>query len=297
MITAQDLPQVRGRYQFNKALKTMVWFRVGGPADVVFKPADVEDLQHFLKHLPPHIPLFPMGVGSNLLIRDGGVEGVVVKLGGAFNYCKVDADLLIAGAATLDKNVALWAADEGVSNLTFLATIPGTIGGALRMNAGCYGQEIKDMLAWAEAVDEQGQLHRLTNADMGFRYRTCQVPPRWVFTKAAFNIERGAPKEIHQKIAENQAQRDATQPTSGRTGGSTFKNPLPHSAWQLIDKVGGRGLTVGGAQVSEKHCNFLINTGTATAHDIETLGEELRQRVRTQCNIDLHWEIKRVGRE
>lgn len=295
LIQKLGLPPVKGRYSFNRPLASYAWFNVGGPADVIFRPLDEDDLAYFLQHYKGNLPILPLGVGSNLLIRDGGVRGIIIRLGRGFNFVDNKDDLLIAGAGTLDKNVAYEAAAKGIANTAFLATIPGTIGGAVRMNAGCYGTEIKDALAWVEALDRNGIRHRFTVEECNFTYRHCALPNDLIFTKAAFHIVDDDPEKIMATIHENEQQREATQPTKGKTGGSTFKNPLPHRAWELVDSVNGRGLTIGGAQVSEKHCNFLINTGTATAKDIETLGNTLVQRVQASHNINLEWEIKIIG--
>lgn len=290
------LPAVRGRLSLGSPLSAVTWFRVGGPADVLFKPADLADLQAFLAGTPNDIAITPIGVGSNLLVRDGGVDGVVLRLGGAFADILTEGDEIEAGAAALDANVAKMAAKAGLEGLEFYSGIPGTIGGALRMNAGAYGGETKDRLIWAEALDRQGDLHRIPAAEMGFAYRQCGVPSDWIFTRARFRLTPGDEATIRQRMAEIQTSRGATQPIRSRTGGSTFRNPPNGKAWQAIDAAGGRGLKIGGAQVSEQHCNFLINTGDATAADLEALGEELRRRVKADQGIELTWEIKRIGR-
>lgn len=290
------LPPVRGRLSAGGALANVTWFRVGGPADALFKPADLEDLQSFLRDTPHSIPVTPIGVGSNLLVRDGGVDGVVLRLGREFAEVTVDGTELEAGAAALDATVAKTAANAGLAGLEFYSGIPGTIGGALRMNAGAYGSETKDVLIWAEALDRNGALQRLTPEEMGFAYRHSSVPADWIFTRARFRVEPGDETAIRARMAEIQESRGASQPIRSRTGGSTFRNPPGGKAWQTIDAAGCRGLRVGGAQVSEQHCNFLINTGDATAADLETLGEEVRRRVKDSQGIDLTWEIKRIGR-
>jgi UDP-N-acetylmuramate dehydrogenase len=290
------LPTVRGRLSLGSPLAAVTWFRVGGPADVLFKPADLEDLQTFLAGTPDDIPVTPIGVGSNLLVRDGGVDGVVLRLGGAFAEIVTEGEEIEAGAAALDANVAKVAAKAGLSGLEFYSGIPGTVGGALRMNAGAYGGETKDALIWAEALDRQGRLHRIPAAKMGFDYRHCSIPADWIFTRARFRLASGDETAIRARMAEIQDSRGSTQPIRSRTGGSTFRNPPGGKAWQAIDAAGGRGLTIGGAQVSEQHCNFLINTGDATAADLEALGEELRRRVKEGQGIELTWEIKRIGR-
>lgn len=289
------LPEVRGRYTENADLSKVTWFRVGGVADVLYKPADLDDLRHFLQFAPLEIPVFVLGVGSNLLIRDGGFRGVVIRLGGGFADVTVDGTTVTAGAAALDLNVAKTAAKAGIAGLEFLSGIPGTIGGALRMNAGAYGSETKDVLTHAWAVSRDGDLHELTNDDMGFTYRHNALPEDWIFVKGQFRGKPGDVSEIQARMEDIQTKRAESQPIRSRTGGSTFKNPEGNKSWQLIDAAGCRGLTHGGAQVSEQHCNFLINTGDATATDLEDLGEEVRARVKKQSGIELHWEIKRIG--
>ena len=290
------LPAAKGRITQDSALSKVTWFQVGGPAEVLFKPDDLADLQAFLAGTPVDIPVLPIGVGSNLLVRDGGVDGVVLRLGRDFADITVDGTEITAGAAALDANVAKVAANTGLTGVEFFSGIPGTIGGALRMNAGAYGTETKDVLIWAEALDRSGTLHRLTAADMQFDYRHCGVPADWIFVRAHFRTEPGDPDAIKARMAEIQESRGASQPIRSRTGGSTFRNPPGGKAWQTIDAAGCRGMTIGGAQVSEQHCNFLINTGDATAADLEALGEEVRRRVKESQGIDLTWEIKRIGR-
>jgi UDP-N-acetylmuramate dehydrogenase len=289
------LPRVRGSYESLADVGRMTWFRVGGPAEVLFTPADVADLATFLKHKPTEVPVFVLGLGSNLLVRDGGVPGVVVKLGKAFNTIDVDGLTLRCGAAAVDANVAIAARDAGISGLEFLTGIPGTIGGALRMNAGCYGREIKDICVNATALDALGNVHKLLLNDLGFTYRHCSIPDDWIFVGAELQGWPGDAAAITQRLREIRAEREDSQPTQARTGGSTFANPPGAKAWKLIDDVGGRGLTMGGAMVSEKHTNFLINTGTATSADIESLGEELCRRVKDKAGIELTWEIRRIG--
>lgn len=291
-----QLPEVRGRISAGSPLSKVTWFRVGGPADAMFKPADMSDLQNFLSATPKDIAVTPIGVGSNLLVRDGGVDGVVLRLGGAFAEVTVDGTEVEAGAAALDANVAKTAANHGLAGLEFYSGIPGTIGGALRMNAGAYGTETKDVLIWAEALDRDGNLHRIDVADMNFDYRHCGIPEDWIFVRARYRTEPGDATVIRTRMDEIQESRSASQPIRSRTGGSTFRNPPGGKAWQTIDAAGCRGLKVGGAQVSEQHCNFLINTGNATGTDLETLGEEVRRRVRESQGVELTWEIKRIGR-
>ena len=289
------LPQVRGRLAENAPLGPLTWFRVGGPAEVLFRPADAEDLAQFVAGTPPDVPVTVIGVGSNLLVRDGGIRGVVVRLGRGFAEVTRAGDTVEAGAGALDLNVALSAQGWGVQGLEFMSGIPGTVGGALRMNAGAYGREMVDVTIAAEAVDEKGSLRRLTPAELGHTYRHSAVPESWIFTKAILKSEPGDPQRIQERLYEIRAQREASQPVRARTGGSTFANPPGEKAWQLIDKAGLRGFRVGGAQVSEKHCNFLINTGEATAADIERLGEEIRSRVFAMSGIELRWEIRIIG--
>jgi UDP-N-acetylmuramate dehydrogenase len=297
----ERLPAVRGRLTENAPLAPITWFRVGGPAEVMFRPADLDDLAAFLAGKPDDVAVTVIGVGSNLLVRDGGVPGVVVRLGRGFVEMVRDGDLVRAGAGALDLNVALFARDQGLAGLEFLSGIPGTIGGALRMNAGAYGSELADVALGAEALDARGVRRWLTHAELGLAYRHSAAPADWIYTAALLRAAPGAPAAIQARIAEIQAQREATQPIRTRTGGSTFANPTDQpeaagrKAWQLIDQAGCRGLRRGGAQVSEKHCNFLINAGEASAADIEGLGEEVRARVRERFGVELRWEIRRIG--
>jgi UDP-N-acetylmuramate dehydrogenase len=290
------MPELRGRLLANQSLGEFIWFRVGGPAQVFFMPNDENDLVYFLRNLPPEIPITVIGAGSNLIVRDGGVPGVVIRLGRGFNDVKVEDHRVIVGAAMLDVMVARAAQAAGVAGLAFLSGIPGTVGGALRMNGGAYGGETKDILIEARGVDRQGNVRTFSNGDMGFSYRHCGVPDDFIFTTAVLQGRAGVPDEITAEMAAIKKKREASQPRN-RTGGSTFKNPPGHSAWKLVDDSGCRGLTIGGAQVSELHSNFLINLGGASAADIETLGETVRQRVKTHSGVDLEWEIKRVGVE
>lgn len=289
------LPTIRGTYEAGAILAPYTWFRVGGPAEVLFSPADRDDLAAFLAGCPLDVPLTVIGVASNTLIRDGGIPGVTIKLGRAFAEIRVDGDLVTAGAAAPDRKVAAVARDHAVAGLEFLTGIPGVIGGAVRMNAGAYGREVVDIITSAEAVDRQGAVHVLTPAALDLTYRHCGVPDDWIFTSATLRGAAGEKAAITARMEEISSAREESQPVKARTGGSTFANPPGHKAWQLIDAVGGRGLRLGGAQVSEKHCNFLLNTGDATASDIEELGEELRRRVKAQFGIELRWEIRRVG--
>lgn len=288
------LPKVRGRLTADAPLATVTWFRVGGVAEVLFRPSDVEDLAAFLAALPRDVPVTVLGVASNLLVRDGGVRGVVIRLLRGFVEVRVEGTRLVAGAGALDLNVALTARDHGLAGLEFLSGVPGTIGGALRMNAGAYGGEIKDVVETAELVDRDGRRRAMTATELGFTYRHCVAPEDSIFIGATLRGRAGDQGAIGARIVEIDQAREASQPRS-RTGGSTFVNPPNARAWELIDRAGCRGLKVGGAQVSEKHCNFLINTGDATAHDIETLGEDVRRRVFETSGVALHWEIKRIG--
>ncbi|HVM78129.1 MAG TPA: UDP-N-acetylmuramate dehydrogenase [Stellaceae bacterium] len=290
------LPAVRGRLTESAPLAGITWFRVGGPAEVMFRPADVEDLEEFLAKKPPEVPVTVIGVASNLLVRDGGVEGVVVRLGRGFSAIEIGGTRVVAGAAVLDLNVAIACRAAGVAGLEFLSGIPGTIGGALRMNAGAYGREIKDVLVSAQALDPVGGRRSLSPQEMQLSYRHCGVAEDWIFVAATLAGAEGDRAAIQQRMEEIQAEREASQPIRARTGGSTFANPPGHKAWELIDRAGCRGLRRGGAMVSEKHTNFLINTGTATAADIEGLGEEVRRRVFEKFGVALEWEIRRIGR-
>ncbi|PWB57950.1 MAG: UDP-N-acetylenolpyruvoylglucosamine reductase [Bradyrhizobiaceae bacterium] len=290
------LPDLRGRLIANQSLAELTWFRVGGPAQVLFMPEDEADLAHLLANLPPEFPVTVIGLGSNLIVRDGGVEGVVIRLGRGFSEITVEAGhRLRAGAAVPDVRLARAAQEAGLAGLAFYRGIPGAIGGALRMNGGAYGRETRDALVEARGVDRAGSIRSYTNPEMGFSYRHCAVPEDVVFTSALFQGTPGDAGEIAAEMDRITESREATQPVKSRTGGSTFKNPPGQKAWQLIDAAGCRGLTVGGAQVSELHCNFLINLGGATAADIETLGETVRARVQETSGVTLEWEIKRIG--
>jgi UDP-N-acetylmuramate dehydrogenase len=288
---------VRGSLALGAPLKDLVWFRAGGPAEVLFRPADIDDLAAFVAARPVDLRMSVIGVGSNLLVRDGGIPGVVVRLSSAFGKIETDGLRIRVGAAALDGAVARAAADAGIAGLEFLRGVPGTIGGALRMNAGCYGREIKDVFVEALAIDAKGNKTRLSHADMAFEYRKARVAAGddLIFVEAVFEGSKDEPAAIRTRMEELSANREASQPIKSRTGGSTFKNPAGHKAWQLIDQAGCRGLMIGAAQVSEKHTNFLINTGDASAADLEALGEEVRRRVKEKSGITLEWEIKRVG--
>src|SRR3954470_15130961 len=290
------LPDLRGRLLANEPLAEFTWFRVGGPAQALFMPEDESDLAYLLAGLPRDIPVTVIGLGSNLIVRDGGVEGVVISLGRGFNQIKVEEGHRVrAGTAAPDQRVAKASLDAGIAGLAFLRGIPGAIGGALRMNGGAYGRETKDILIEARGVDRAGNIRLYGNAAMGFTYRHCDVADDVVFTEALFQGEPGDPALIAAEMDKITQARETTQPVKSRTGGSTFKNPPGHKAWQLIDAAGCRGLVMGDAQVSELHCNFLINRGNATAADIENLGEEVRRRVKDNSGVTLEWEIKRIG--
>ena len=290
------MPDLRGRLLANESLAPLTWFRVGGPAQILFTPADEDDLAYFLSRLPRDIPVYTVGVGSNLIVRDGGVSGVVIRLSPrGFGEIKADGDTVRAGTAVLDKRVAEAAAAANIGGLEFYFGIPGSIGGALRMHAGANGGETKDVLVEARGVTRAGERVTFSNADMKFVYRNSGVDTSVIFTSALYRGRVTDPEAIRARMTEVQNHRETAQPIREKTGGSTFKNPPGHSAWKLIDTAGMRGFRVGGAQVSEMHCNFLINTGDATGHDIETLGETVRARVMENSGIDLHWEIKRIG--
>lgn len=290
------MPELRGRLTANQRLAELTWFRVGGPAQILFTPADEDDLAYFLSHLSAELPIHVVGVGSNLIVRDGGLPGVVIRLSPrGFGEIAAQGDIVAAGAAALDKRVAETAAGAGLAGLEFFFGIPGTIGGALRMNAGANGAETKDVLIEASGVGRDGRKHVFSNADMKFVYRSSGVDPSIIFTSAQFQGKPASHEAIRARMNEVQAHRETAQPIREKTGGSTFKNPPGNSAWKLVDAAGCRGLRVGGAQVSDMHCNFLINTGEATAADIETLGETVRTRVKENSGIELQWEIKRIG--
>lgn len=292
------LPAVRGKLRAGAELAKTNWFRVGGEAEVLFRPADESDLAYFLKEKPADVPVTVLGVGSNLIVRDGGLDGVVIRLGGVFVDMRVEGDLLHCGAGALDLNVAQLAQEHGLAGLEFLSGIPGTIGGALRMNAGAYGREIQDVLVSARAMDEDGRIHTLSPQDMQFSYRRSYgVPEGWIFLGCTLRGQAGDKAAIAAEMQRIADARGETQPIKSRTGGSTFKNPEGHKAWQLVDAAGCRGLTIGGAQMSELHCNFMLNTGNATAKDLESLGEEVRKRVHAHSGVELEWEIRRIGKE
>jgi UDP-N-acetylmuramate dehydrogenase len=289
------MPKLRGRLLANQSLAELTWFRVGGPAQAFFMPEDENDLAYFLTYCPADTPVTVVGLGSNLIVRDGGVPGVVVRLSRGFNDITVEGHNVRAGSGVPDVKVARTAQEAGIAGLSFFRGIPGSIGGALRMNGGAYGRETKDVLIEARAVDRTGAIHVVSNADMGFRYRHSGAAEDYIFTQALVTGEAGDKAVISAEMDKITEAREATQPIKSRTGGSTFKNPPGAKAWELIDAAGCRGLKVGGAQVSELHCNFLINLGEASARDIETLGEAVRERVKEKSGIALEWEIKRIG--
>jgi UDP-N-acetylmuramate dehydrogenase len=287
---------LRGRLAANASLAEITWFRVGGPAQVLFTPADEADLAYFLKHVPRELPVFVIGLGSNLLVRDGGVPGVVIRLGRGFGEITTEGgSRLRAGTAVPDVKVARAAAEAGIAGLAFYRGIPGSIGGALRMNAGAHGRETKDVLVSARAVDRDGSIHVLTLGDMKFTYRHCGIPEDWIFTEATYQGTPGNPADILKDMEEVAEYRERNQPIKERTGGSTFKNPEGHSAWKLVEAAGLRGFRVGGAKVSEMHCNFLINDRQASGEDVERLGETIRARVKANSGVTLEWEIIRLG--
>ncbi|WP_430474456.1 UDP-N-acetylmuramate dehydrogenase [Thalassospira lucentensis] len=289
------LPKVRGKLREGAQLSKVTWFQVGGPADVMFRPADEADLADFLKAKPEDMPVTVIGVGSNLLVRDGGIRGVVIRLGRPFTDAVVKDGDIHVGAGALDLNVAQVAQQAGIAGLEFLSGIPGTVGGALRMNAGAYGTEIKDVLVSATAIDGKGTRHTITPDAIEMSYRHCGLPEDWIFTSAILRGTTGDPDEIAKRMDDIQKARAESQPIKSRTGGSTFANPEYSRAWEAIDAAGCRGLKIGGAQMSQQHCNFMINTGDATALDLELLGDEVRKRVKQHSGVELRWEIRRIG--
>jgi UDP-N-acetylmuramate dehydrogenase len=291
-----SLPKLRGRLKAETPLKDLTWFRAGGPAEVLYSPADEADLAYFLSEVPAAIPVTVIGLGSNLLVRDGGIEGVVIRLGRGFGEVTAEDGYRVrAGAAVPDVKVARAAAEAGIAGLSFYRGIPGCVGGALRMNGGAHGRETREVLVEARAVDRKGNVHVLPVEALDYAYRHCGAPDDVIFTEALFQGEPGEPAKILAEMDEIAAYREEVQPIKSRTGGSTFKNPPGHKAWQLIDRAGCRGLNVGDAKVSEMHCNFLINEGNASGADLETLGETVRARVKETSGVELEWEIKRLG--
>ncbi len=295
MSDVRTLPDVRGVMQRNVALAPYTWLRVGGPAEHLFLPADEADLALFLAQCPADIPVTVIGVGSNLLVRDGGIAGVVVRLGPSFGTCTIEGNTIRAGAAMADRKLAAQAAKAGIAGLEFYAGIPGTIGGALRMNAGCYDSETRNVVRKIVALDRLGRRIVASPDEMDYAYRQCGAPADWIFVEAVFAGQADDPAKIKARMEAITARREDSQPIREKTGGSTFKNPHNAKAWQLIDAVGGRGRRRGGAHMSQQHCNFMINEGNASAADLEDLGESLRADVLAQKGIDLHWEIRRLG--
>jgi UDP-N-acetylmuramate dehydrogenase len=296
MFSLDALPKIRGEYRLDFPLNKSNWFQVGGRADVLFKPADAEDLIYFFQNIDNSIPITILGVGSNIIIRDAGIEGVVIKLGRKFTDIKRNGTEITVGAACLNHNFANFCADNGLTGLEFLIGIPGSIGGGIAMNAGSYGSEFKDFLKQVKAVDYSGNIHIIPKQDMGFKYRG-NNKQKLIFLEATFELSHNEPDAIRARMAEITKKREETQPIRERTGGSTFANPPGCSAWKLIDEAGLRGFKIGGALMSEKHCNFMINDGTATAGDLENLGDYIRQKVSNTKGISLEWEIKRIGRK
>ncbi|EKN00083.1 MULTISPECIES: UDP-N-acetylmuramate dehydrogenase [unclassified Acidocella] len=292
---ASTIPATRGRLKENETLAPMTWFRVGGPAEFLLRPADIQDLCDFMAQLPLEMPITVIGAASNLIVRDGGINGVVIKLARGFGEVEIEADGIIAGAAALDITVSEHAASAGLSGLEFLSGIPGTIGGAVAMNAGAYGGDMAGVLDWVEIVTRAGELKRLAVQELGLTYRHSNLPADAVVVRARLRAQPGEPALIAARMAEIKTKREATQPVRARTGGSTFANPDGQKAWELVDGAGCRGLTVGQAQVSDLHCNFLLNLGGATAAELEGLGEEVRKRVLEKSGVSLRWEIKRIG--
>ncbi len=296
--TARDFPELRGKLIENKELAPFTWLRVGGPADLLFLPEDEADLAMLLAQKPKELPVFVLGAGSNILVRDGGICGIVVRLTAAFAKMSIEADNRIrVGAATPDRVLAKFAAKSGIDGFAFFSGIPGTIGGALRMNAGCYGSETADRLIEVTVLDDVGRRRIISVEELGYSYRNCNAPKTWIFIEALFQGKAGSLEQIQQQMLKIEEQRQQTQPIREKTGGSTFKNPKGHKSWQLIDAAGGRGLTVGDAKMSSQHCNFMINQGNASAADLENLGESIRKSVAKNSGIELEWEIKRIGRK
>lgn len=297
MTVCYAMPPVRGKLSHDAPLAPLVWFKSGGAAEYLFEPADVKDLSDFLFALDPSVPVMALGLGSNLIVRDGGVPGVVVRLGKAFaKVDEIDTNVLNCGGGASGILVSSTARDNGIAGMEFLRSIPGTVGGFVRMNGGAYGGEVKDILVDCDVVLRNGELVTLPVGELHYSYRHSELPEGAIVVAARFKGKPGEPDAIQAEMDRISASREASQPLRSKTGGSTFKNPDGHKAWQLVDDAGCRGLQIGGAQVSEKHTNFLINTGDATSADIEALGEEVRARVKTKSGVDLHWEIQRVGR-
>ena len=295
--TSFNLPKVRGTYRFNVDLSKTNWFRVGGPAQILFLPKDADDLAFFLKNRPQDLPISVLGVGSNIIIRDGGIEGVVIKLGGGFAQINYQNNNLQIGGGCLCSNAALYCKINGLANLEFLTGIPGSVGGAINMNAGCYDGDVASNLISATAVDFDGNIFELSNEDFGFKYRGNSLPKNLIFVAGTFKVEKSTAENVGKKIAEFNQKREAAQPIRSKTGGSTFKNPADKKAWQLIDEAGCRGMKIGDAQISEKHCNFMINTGNAKARDLIDLGNLVIDKVKAKSGLTLEWEIKVIGKD
>ena len=289
------LPQVSGQYRTQARIAKNSWFRVGGPAEVLYKPNSLEDLIHFMSFKPSSLPVTPLGVGSNLIIRDGGIKGVVLKPSRAFNYIDLSENHLIVGASVLNQNLSNFCLQNHIKDMEFLSGIPGSVGAGIKMNAGAYGMEFKDILVSAKAIDYEGNLYNLSNKDIGFVYRGTKIRTPLIFLEATFKACSGTYEEIKAKLQEIKQKRESTQPVKDLTSGSTFKNPPGHRAWELIEAAGLRGYRIGGAKFSEKHCNFMINLGGATAKDLEDLGEYAREQVYKKFSVELEWEIERVG--
>lgn len=289
------LPNTKGKYSFSQPIAPLTWFQVGGVAEVLFKPHDIEDLLNFISEKPQELNLFILGAGSNVLVRDGGINGAVIKLGKNFNNIEYLEDTVEVGAACLDRTLAMHCLEQGFGGLEFLISIPGTIGGAIAMNAGAYGSEIKDILSWVEIIDNKGKIQRLTPDNLQMTYRNCNLPEGAIVVKAALKGYKADPNQIQEKIQKFLQMRSDSQPTKGRTGGSTFKNPDTQKAWELIDIAGCRGWREGNAMISEKHCNFLLNLGSCKAANLENLGERVRTEVLLKTGVNLEWEIKRMG--
>ena len=290
-----SLPLVEGRYSFNQKMSQTTWFKVGGLAEIFFKPAHAQDLSHFLKNKSSDTDVLCMGAGSNVLVRDQGIKGCVIRLGSGFSEVEIEGSNIIVGAGCLDRTVVMKCIEEGISGLEFLVGVPGTIGGAVAMNAGAYGSEVKDLLRWVELMDEKGKVYRLASSELSMDYRHGNLPKGSIVLRAAFQCYKENPQIIKTTVDDFLKKREDSQPIRGRTGGSTFKNPDGLKAWELIDKAGCRGLRIGDAQVSEKHCNFLLNLDSATAKDLEDLGEMVRRKVEETANVHLEWEIIRLG--
>jgi UDP-N-acetylmuramate dehydrogenase len=295
-MAVDKLPKIQGEYRGNFIVSPLTWFKVGGPADVLFKPADIDDLSYFLSNISPEIPLFVLGAGSNLIVRDSGIDGVVIKLGRGFADITIKDDKIVVGAGALNHSLAQFSLQNSIEGFEFLIGIPGSIGGGIAMNAGCYGKEFKDILHSVTMLDREGKKYILLSEDLGFGYRHNSLKNWSIFVEASFKYTKGKQEEIKKKIDEITSARQISQPINQKTGGSTFANPEGYKAWELIDKAGMRGYKIGGAEISNLHCNFMVNTGNATAADLENLGEKVRQKVLETSGVELKWEIKRIGK-